>query len=95
MKRALFAALLAPLLAGCITAAQIHSKTWLTNSPLPAALCEREPELKDYGFYRRLDDGKFELISFCNPLAAKMLGMHKDDYKDLLGSAGVEKIESE
>jgi hypothetical protein len=47
-------------------------------------LCNRTPELNDYGFVRKLDTGKLEFISFCNPDAYNMLSMTASDYENLL-----------
>ena len=64
---------------------QILAEVWLNNLPLPEAVCgkfdEANPCHKDParcsppeavwtgGFYRRLDNDKFEWIAFCNPLS--------------------------
>jgi hypothetical protein len=58
--------------------------TWLNNSDALADLCHRVPELNDYGFYRRLNDGRFEFVSFCNPLAAHFIGIRDEDLKKIL-----------
>jgi hypothetical protein len=47
-------------------------------------LCANTPELHNFGFYRKLNDGQLEFISFCNPLAQSMLSMTRDDYEKLL-----------
>jgi hypothetical protein len=47
-------------------------------------VCEREPVLKDHGFYRRLDGGKFEFISFCDPESKHWLSMYDRDFENLL-----------
>lgn len=57
---------------------------WLNNGPIPADICEREPDLKLRGFYRRLNSGKLEFISFCNPIANDLLGIHKTDLEKIL-----------
>lgn len=66
------------------TRAEIDAVIWLNNSPIPADVCAREPSLNDYGFYRRLNDGTFEFISFCHPDAHLWVAMHKDDFIKLL-----------
>lgn len=57
-------------LSGCITRQEIKANLWL-NSGLPSALCEQVPELKQYGMYRKLNSGKYELQAYCNPQAQK------------------------
>lgn len=37
-----------------------------------------------FGFYRLLNDGTYEFISFCEPEAAKWLAMHASDFQELL-----------
>lgn len=63
---------------------EIEAKVWNNNFPLPQEICDKVPELQDYGFYRRLNDGKLELQSVCNPLMPKMVSMKYDDFKALL-----------
>jgi hypothetical protein len=40
--------------------------------------------LKDYGLYRRLNNGNFEFVSFCDSKAKEFLSMYKSDLEDLL-----------
>lgn len=76
---------LAFLGASCnVTRKEIEAYAWLNNTPLPPELCEREPTLKRYGFYRRLNDGHLEFITFCNPLARDWVAISKRDMKNLL-----------
>lgn len=63
---------------------EIEAKVWNNNFPLPQEICDKVPELQDYGFYRRLNDGKLELQSVCNPLMPQMVSMKYDDFKALL-----------
>ena len=76
------------VLSGCLTRAKIDAAIWLNNG-LPADLCEKEPELKDYGFYRKLDSGQLEFVAFCDPRAREWLSMHKDDFNKLMDEAGI------
>jgi len=64
--------------------AEIQAHIFLNNSPLPQEICDREPELRNYGLYRRLNDGKFEFLSFCSVEANKYLSMHETEYQKLL-----------
>jgi hypothetical protein len=56
------------------------------NNGLPADLCEREPRLKDYGFYRRLDSGQLEFLSFCKPEAQRFFGIVDSELEELLNA---------
>jgi hypothetical protein len=76
---------------GCITRGQINASVWLNNTPIPKDLCDREPSLKDYGFFRRLDSGQIEFVSFCSPQAVQWLAMFKDDFNRLMDEAGLPK----
>ena len=63
---------------------EIEAKVWNNNFPLPQEICDKSPELQDYGFYRRLNDGRLEIQSVCNPLLPNMVSMKYDDFKALL-----------
>lgn len=59
------------------------AEIWL-NSGLPQDLCTKYPELTNYGFYRALNDGKYELLSYCNGNAEKYISMQKDKFNEIL-----------
>lgn len=87
--RAFLALSTAILCLGCVNRTQIRANLWLNNG-LPADLCASEPRLKDYGFYRRLKDGGFEFIPFCDAaLTPHMLAIVDTDLDALLDQAGV------
>jgi hypothetical protein len=69
---------------GCITRQEIKAYTWLNNSPIPDELCAREPALQNYGFYRRLNNKKFEFISFCDPRANDWVAFYNKDLEAVL-----------
>lgn len=69
--------------AGCPSRPEIEAYVWLNNG-LPPELCAKHPELRDYGFYRRLNDGKVEFIAFCDPLSVHWLAVYDRDYQRLL-----------
>lgn len=71
-------------LASCITRQEIRANVWLTNAPVPPEICRKAPELKDYGFYRRLNDGTFEFVSFCTPSARRMISIVDTDFQRIL-----------
>ena len=64
--------------------AEVNARIWLNNAPIPIEICLREPELERYGFYRKLNDGSFEFISFCSTEASHWVAMFEDDFKDLM-----------
>lgn len=75
-----------PLIAAkCPTKTQINAAIWLNNG-LPAEFCCDKCEGWEYGFYRKLNDGKFEFISLCDPKAKDWVSMHKDDFKKFTDS---------
>jgi hypothetical protein len=85
-----YPALLLILLAssGCITRKQIEAATWLNNfHSIDPTLCYPGGPLYERGFFRRLDDGRFQFISICTETAAKMLSVTAEDYKKLLDAA--------
>lgn len=56
----------------------------MNNSPIPKELCESHEELGKYGFYRKLNNGKLEFVSFCDQEAARWVAMFEDDFYSLL-----------
>lgn len=75
------------LCASCVTAKRVKAHLWLNNSAIPSEICAREPSLYDYGFYRRLNGGKLEFVSFCEKKANEFLAMHKSDFNKLMNEA--------
>ena len=70
--------------ASCVTRKKVNAYLWLNNSPIPQEICEREPDLKDYGLYRKLNGGGFEFVSFCEVKARDFFSMYKTDFERLL-----------
>ncbi len=68
------------------TRKEVNAKIWLNNSggPAYAKLCLDKPELKDHGFYRKLNNGKLEFVSFCSPTAAKFLAVTEKDFNEMM-----------
>jgi hypothetical protein len=79
--------LLLALVSSCVSRKKINAAIWLNNFPLPEDICEANPDLKQYGFYRKLNTGNFEFMSACKPAAKDWLSMHKDDFKKLMNRA--------
>lgn len=67
-----------------MTRKKVNAYLWLNNSPIPQEICDREPDLNDYGFYRKLSNGKLEFVGFCEPLAKEFFAMYKTDLERLL-----------
>lgn len=76
-RLAVFPVLLLAL--GCPSKKEIQASIWLNDSLVD--VCEQYPGVERYGFYRQLNNGTQEFISYCNPLAKEMLGMHKSDFE--------------
>jgi hypothetical protein len=75
-------------LSSCVTKKQIEAATWLNNyHVIPDELCYPEGPLYEVGFFRRLNDGKFQFVSICSPTAGKMMSVTPEDYKKLLDAA--------
>lgn len=70
-----------------MTASRIKAHIWLNNAAIPAEICAREPSLKDYGFYRILNSGELEFVSFCDSKAREFFAMYKTDYNKLMNEA--------
>ena len=84
-------ALFVLLFQGCVSPKKIKAALWINNLPIPEEVCKEAPELYDYGFYRRLNDGSFEFVSVCDKVASEFFEMHKDALKDILNETGNEK----
>jgi hypothetical protein len=82
----LYAAIMVLSLSACVTRGEVDATIWMHNG-LPEEMCVQASENQaqgigwDYGFYRKLKDGKLEFISFCDPTSKQWLAMHKDDYE--------------
>ena len=74
-------------LVSCVTRNQINGYLWLNNTPVPQEICDREPLLKDYGLFRRLNNGNFEFISVCDQRMKQFFSMHKNDLARILNEA--------
>lgn len=48
-----------------VTRKQINADLW-EQSGIPKELCEKYPELQEYGHYRVLNNGKYQRFSYCN-----------------------------
>lgn len=84
MKKLIFILL---LLSSCMTREKIEATVWLTNAPLPLEYCQQIPELKLYGFYRKLNNGKIEFVSFCKKESRDFVTMPRSEFDELLDQA--------
>lgn len=82
-RLAFLAASCAIIFQACMTRQEIKAHLW-ENNGLPADLCASEPRLQDHGFFRRLDSGQYELLSFCKPEARGMQSVTKESLKEIL-----------
>jgi len=79
---------------------------WLNNLPLPEDYCGNpEPACKvdpnkcpdlfkiwKYGFYRKLNDNRYEWIAFCNPLSSQYgITFNTQKFKEILDANLPEK----
>lgn len=56
------------ILQGCLSRKEVNAELWM-ESGLPADLCTRFPELMEFGHFRKLNSGKYEVVPYCDPNA--------------------------
>lgn len=68
------------------TRPEINAKIWLNNAGGNSlkAICAREEALKDFGFYRRLNNGKLEFVSFCSSTSTGFVAITEKDFNEIL-----------
>lgn len=81
--RVILVLLFALLLPGCLKRQEILAEIWL-QSGLPADICKEHPELWEFGHYRKLNDGKYEVVPYCDPNARKYVGMREEKFNEFL-----------
>jgi hypothetical protein len=74
---------LAVLSSSCVKRSEIKAAVWL-NLSISEETCRERPELRDVGVYRRLNDGRFEFVSFCSPLIEQYFSIYRDDLERIL-----------
>jgi hypothetical protein len=72
------------------TRKQVLAEIWLNNG-MSEELCQEMPQLRQYGFYRRLNSGRLEFLSFCNPEARKYVAMYGPKFNEVLDKLLPEK----
>jgi hypothetical protein len=73
----------------CVSKREINAAIWLNNTPIPQDICDRQIELWSYGFYRKLNNGKIEFVSFCKKEAREWLAMNKVDFNKFMDQVTV------
>lgn len=77
-----------------MTKNEVMTTIWLTNAPLPQEYCDQIPELKKYGFYRKLKDGKIEFVSYCKKESRAFIAIPESQFYELLERAFPEPRET-
>jgi hypothetical protein len=49
-------------------------------------LCDKYPELNDYGFFRRIGIDELQFLPFCHENAGKMISFKDDDTEIILNA---------
>jgi hypothetical protein len=70
-------------LTGCLSRKEVQATAWLQTG-LPPEICASNPDLKDYGIYRKLDSGKFEFVSICDKEITRWISIYDEDFKRIL-----------
>lgn len=70
-------------LPACINRAEVKAEIWL-NSGLPEDICTLHPELKEFGMYRKLDNGKYELLPYCSKFSQEYYGINAKKFDEIL-----------
>jgi hypothetical protein len=73
----------------CVSRKQINAAIWKVNTPIPSELCARESSLKDYGFYRKLNDGRLEFVSFCKEESRHFLSITEKDFENIMNEVAL------
>lgn len=91
MKSKILLSFLFVALTGCISRKEIIASLFLNNGMSPE-MCGKDkasspnPVLWDYGFYRRLNAGGFEFISFCDSRSMEWVAVNKRDLENILNA---------
>lgn len=76
------------VLLGCVTTRndvrkEIKAFVFL-HDRLPSKLCAEVPELRNYGLYRKLNNGQEEFVSYCKKEVTEYLGFWNKDVETIL-----------
>jgi len=80
--------LLTSLLLGCINRKEVLAEVWL-ESGIPAENCT--PKVAKSGVYRKLNNGKYEFISYCNPAITNSVRFNATKFYEVLNAELPEK----
>lgn len=77
------------ILTACVTREEIEVSIFRNNFNAEElkVLCERDPDLRRFGFYRKIKDGTLEFLSICKPNASGMLSIYETDFNRLMDKA--------
>ena len=75
-------------LSGCLNRKEVLSEVWL-ESGIPAAICT--PEVAKSGVYRKLNNGKYEFISYCNKAILDSVRFNGTKFQQVLDAELPEK----
>lgn len=78
------------LLAGCPNRKEIQAEVWLQTG-VPSDLCVQLPELGEFGLYRKLNNEKYEFISYCKEESTKYIAINEKKFNDILDELLPEK----
>jgi hypothetical protein len=81
--RICLALLLLTILPACPNRVEIRAH-FFDNTGIPEHVCAKYPELWEFGMFRKLNDGKYEFVSYCKPEAQLYLDIYKDDLNNML-----------
>jgi hypothetical protein len=59
---------------------------WINNTDAMQDLCKKIPELKEFGFYRRIDLENLQFLSFCDKNSSRMIAFKDEDVEKILNS---------
>lgn len=72
---------------GCVTRTEVQreidANVFLFDK-LPKKICVQYPELQDIGLYRKLNNGKEEVVSYCDKYIEEYLGFYNRDVQKML-----------
>lgn len=71
------------LLQGCLSRKDVLAEVWL-ESGIPASACT--PEVAKSGVYRKLNNGKYEFISYCNKNILNSVRFNGDKFYNVLNA---------
>jgi len=66
----------------CISGPKLKAALWL-NEPLPAEVCAH-PLLKEWGAYRKLNDGRYEITPYCAKEWGDYFAIRRNDLETIL-----------